>query len=103
MSTPKLVPDQNALSGFREETSRLYVKAIILKATESTYEILQKLPETAPWVDPEANTYVVIIEAMIGQQKIPKGFVLNQGVSNDLMGESAVEALKMAKEEKKGK
>ena len=102
MSTSSIVLDQNALSGFQETTSRLYVKALVLKATESTYGILQKLPETASWVDPVAqtNTYVVLIEAMIGQQKISEGFVLNQGVSNDLMGESAVEALKMAKQEK---
>ena len=103
MSTPKLVPDQNALSGIPGVNSRLYVKAFILQATEDTYRKLRELPETAPWVDPEANTYVVIIEAMIGQQKIQNGFVLNQGVSNDLMGESAVQALQMAKEEKKGR
>ena len=71
MSTSSAVPDQNALSGFRDDTSRLYVKALVLKATRSTYEILEESPETAPWVDKgdRTNTYVVIIEAMIGQKK----------------------------------
>lgn len=102
MSTSSAVSDQNALSGLRDDTSRLYVKALVLKATDSTYETLIQLPETAPYADKvdRTNTYVVIIEAMIGQQKIPEGFVLNQGVSNDLMGESAVKALELAKKEK---
>ena len=71
MSTSSAVSDQNALSGLRDDTSRLYVKALVLKATDSTYETLIQLPETAPWADKvdRTNTYVVIIEAMIGQKK----------------------------------
>ena len=85
--------DPNALSGFGGTTARLYVKALLLKATEETKTLLLRLPETAKWVCTDAICFVVVAEVMKGCP-IPAGFVLRQGVSNDPMGESAKEAMR---------
>ena len=90
--------DSNALSGVEGTTGRLYVKALILNRTDEVVTLLQSLLATKKWVDLSANCFVVVVKVMSGAA-VPEGFVLRQGVSNDPMGESVKEAMKVGEKE----
>jgi hypothetical protein len=92
--------DPNALSGKPRIQERINVKAFVLPATRAVFEVLSRLPETRPWVDSieKANCYIVVAEVTMAD-KISAEFVLKQGVSNDLTGESAKEAIEVGKNE----
>lgn len=90
--------DPNALSGKPLIQERINVKAFVLPATRAVFEVLSRLPETRPWVNEDAKCYIVVAEVMLADE-ISAEFVLKQGVSNDLMGKSAKEAIEMGKTE----
>jgi hypothetical protein len=91
--------DPNSISGFEGTTGRLYVKTLLLKPTEKIILLLKRLP-TKEWFDLAAKCFVVVVEVMRGAE-VPEGFVLRQGVSNEPMGESVKEAMKLG--EKQGR
>ena len=90
--------DPNSLSGIPLIQKRINVEAFVLPGTPDVFEALRLLPETRPWANKYAKCYLVVIAVMMAEDISPK-FVLKQGVSNDLMGESAKEAIEVGKNE----